>query len=424
MIATGTFELNGVEFDYDTGADSFSDIITRINQSTAAVTAFYDPFDDKLVLSQDESGSTAIQLNDISGDFLAQLGLLAATQETGNNAQYQIDGGAVQYSNSNTVTSAVVGVTLTLSGVTTQSVNVEVIHDATAAVNAAKGLVEKYNETQTLIDRMTAFVEDGDNGLLLGDGTLRRAKQSMQSILTGSAYGATGDLRTLSDVGISFGVVGSAVGTTQQLVLDEGKLQTALESNPDGVAQLFATFKASAALDAGGTGSIASLTGTPTSTSKTGSYSITSTTTGQLTVTFTPDDGSTQVTQIGSIAAGGTNTTLIPGVTLTAAGVLVNGTDTITIAATERGIGVEFHDYVDALTRAGGTFEIRDDEYDARITIIEEQIERLERRAEARVLMLNRQFSALELTISRLQQQQQSLTSMTAQMSANRPSNT
>lgn len=422
LVATGTFEINGIEFDYDTGVDSLSGLITEINQSGAGVTAFYDPFDDKLVLSQDQSGSTAIQLNDVSGDFLAQLGLLAATQETGDNAEYQIDGGAVQYSNSNTITSAVVGVTLTLSGVTTQSVNVEVIHDATGALNAAKGFVEKYNETQTLISRMTAFVEDGANGLLLGDGTLRRAKQSMQSILTGSAYGVPGDLRTLSDVGISFGVVGAAVGTTQQLVLDEGKLQTALEGNPDGVAQLFATFKASAALDVGGTGSIASLSGTPTAATKAGSYSISSTTTGQLTVTFTPDDGSTQVTQIGSIAAGGTNTSLIPGVTLTAAGVLVNGTDTITIAPTERGIGVAFHDYVDTLTRTGGTFEIRDEEFDARITIIEEQIERLEKRAEARELMLNRQFSALELTISRLQQQQQALTGMTAQMNANRPS--
>jgi len=421
LIATGTFEVNGIQFDYDTATDSMSGLISEINQSGAGVTAFYDPFEDKLVFSQDESGSTAIQLDDISGDFLAQVGLLAATQETGANAQYQIDGGTVQYSNSNTITSAVAGVTLTLSGVTTASVNVEVIHDAASTLNAAKTFVEQYNETQTLIDRMTAFVEDGDNGLLLGDGTLRRAKQTMQSILTGSAYGVPGDLRTLSDVGISFGVVGSAVGTTQQLVLDEAKLQSALEDNADGVAQLFSTFKASAALDVGGTGSIASISGTPTAATKAGSYSISSTASGELTVTFTPDDGSTQVTQVGSIAASGTNTTLIPGVTLTAAGVLVNGTDTITIAPTERGIGVALHDYVDTLTRTGGTFEIRDEEFDARITIIEEQIERLEKRAEARELMLSRQFSALEQTIGRLQQQQQALTGMVAQLNANRP---
>ena len=421
LIAVGTFEINGVQFDYDTGTDSMSGLISEINQSSAGVTAFYDPFADKLVFSQDASGSTAIQLNDVAGDFLAQVGLLAAVQETGANAEYQIDGGAVQYSNSNTVTEAVVGVTLTLSGVTTTSVNVEVRHDSAAAVSAAEAFVEKYNETQTLIDRMTAFVEDGDNGLLLGDGTLRRAKQVMQSLLTGSAYGVPGDLRTLSDVGMSFGVVGSAVGATQSLVLDSSKLEAALLDNADGVAQLFATFKASAALDLGGTGSIASLSGTPTAVTRAGSYSITSTTSGSLSVTFQPDDGSTAVTQTGSIAAGGTNTTLIPGVTLTAAGALVNGTDTITIAATERGIGVALHDYVNTLTRAGGTFEGRDDEFDARMEIIEKQIERLESRAEARELFLTRQFTALEQTISRLQQQGQALTSMVAQMNVNRP---
>ncbi|MBT5773740.1 MAG: flagellar filament capping protein FliD [Dehalococcoidia bacterium] len=421
LIAVGTFEINGVEFDYDTGTDSMSGLITKINQSSAGVTAFYDPFADKVVLSQDASGSTAIQLNDVAGDFLAQVGLLAAVQETGANAEYQIDGGAVQYSNSNTVTSAVVGVTLTLTGVTTTSVNVEVRHDSASASAAAAGFVEKYNETQTLIDRMTAFVEDGDNGLLLGDGTLRRAKSSMQSILTGAAFGVPGDLRTLSDVGISFGVVGSAIGTTQTLVLDEAKLQAALLDNADGVAQLFSTFAASAALDAGGTGSLASLTGTPTAATKAGTYSITSTASGGLTVVFQPDDGSTAVTQTGSIAASGTNTTIIPGVTLTAAGVLVAGTDTITIAATERGIGLAMHDYVDTLTRTGGTFDIRDEEYDARIDIIEEQIERLEKRAEARELFLSRQFTALEQTIGRLQQQGQALTGMVAQMNANQP---
>ena len=136
---------------------------------------------------------------------------------------------------------------------------------------------------------------------------------------------------------------------------------------------------------------------------------------------FQPDDGSTAVTQTGSIAASGTNTTIIPGVTLTAAGVLVAGTDTITIAATERGIGVALHDYVETLTRTGGTFAIRDEEYDARIEIIEQQVERLEKRAEARELFLSRQFTAREQTIGHLQQQAQALTGMVAQMNANRP---
>jgi len=421
LIATGTFEINGVSFDYDAANDSMSELITRINQSTAGVTAFYDPFDDALVLSANDTGSTAIQLSDTTGDFLAQTGLLAATQTIGANAQYQIDGGTIRYSNSNVVSDAVAGVTLTFNDTTAASVNVEVFHDPQTAVSAAEEFVSTFNGTADLIDQLTTFVEDGESGLLIGDGTLRRAEQSLRSILTGSAFGLGGAMRTLSDVGISFGVVGSEVGATSELVLDSGKLKAALDENPDAVAQLFATFQASASLDVGGTGSLASISGTPTAAKKAGVYTVTSTTSGQLTVTFKPDDGSTTVLQTGSIAAGGMNTTLIPGVTLTAAGALVNGTDTITMAATERGIGLALNDFVNSLTRGGGTFEIRDDEFQARIDSIADQIERLEDRAEAREAQLVRQFTALEVTIGRLQSQQEALSGMVAQLSANRP---
>jgi flagellar hook-associated protein 2 len=420
-IATGTFEINGVSFDYDAASDSMSKLITKINQSTAGVTAFYDPFDDALVLSANDTGSTAIQLDDVSGDFLAQTGLLAATQTIGANAEFQIDGGPVRYSNSNVISDAVAGVTLTFNDTTTQSVSVEVFHDSSTAVSAAEGFVEAYNDTATLIDQLTTFVEDGENGLLIGDGTLRRAEQSLRSLMTGSAFGISGTLRTFSDAGISFGVVGSEVGATNQLVLDAGKLNAALDENPDAVAQLFSTFGASATLEAGGSGSLASISGTPTTATKAGVYTISSTSSGQLNVTFKPDDGSTSVVQTGSIAAGGTNTTLIPGVTLTAAGTLVDGSDTITIAATERGIGLALRDYVSSLTRAGGTFETRDDEFQARIDSIADQIERLEERAEAREAQLIRQFTALEVTIGRLQGQQEALAGMVAQLSANRP---
>ena len=421
LIATGTFEINGVQFDYDVTTDSLSDLTTRINQSTAEVTAFYDPFDDKLVLSANDSGSTTIQLSDVAGDFLAQTGLLAATQEIGANAQYQIDGGTIRYSNSNTVSDAVAGVTLTFSDTTIQAVSIEVLHDGQSAINAATAFVEQFNSTGELIDQLTVFDEDGDNGLLIGDGTLRRAEQSLRSVITAAAFGLNGDLRTLGDVGLSFGAVGSAIGTTDQLVFDPSKMQAALDENPDAVAQLFATFEASAGLDLGGTGSIASASWPPTAATKAGVYSITSTTSGQLTVTFTPDDGSTAVTQTSAIAAGGTNTSVIPGVTLTAAGALVNGTDTITITATEIGLGRTLHDYVASLTRAGGTFEARDDDFRARIEAIDAQIERLEDRAEAREQQLVRQFTALEVTIGRLQGQQEALAGMVAQLNANRP---
>ena len=54
------------------------------------------------------------------------------------------------------------------------------------------------------------------------------------------------------------------------------------------------------------------------------------------------------------IVAGGTNSTLIPGVTLTAAGVLIDGVDTIAITAAKEGVAKTLSELLDSFTRSGG----------------------------------------------------------------------
>jgi len=86
-----------------------------------------------------------------------------------------------------------------------------------------------------------------------------------------------------------------------------------------------------AALNAGGTGSVDSITGTPTQEIRTGTWAITSDAAGSLSAVFTPTNGGAEPPISGTITAGGANTTLIPGMTLTNGGALQAGTDTITI---------------------------------------------------------------------------------------------
>src|SRR6185312_15846123 len=101
-----SFTINGVTINYDTSADSLTDVIGRINTSTAGVTASYDSITDKITLTQTKLGSIQMSLADdgTGGDFLAKTGLLAASQTLGTNAQYSINGGPDQYSATNTVT--------------------------------------------------------------------------------------------------------------------------------------------------------------------------------------------------------------------------------------------------------------------------------------------------------------------------------
>ncbi len=86
-----------------------------------------------------------------------------------------------------------------------------------------------------------------------------------------------------------------------------------------------------ATLAGGGTGSVDSISGKPTQEIRPGSWAITSDVTGNLSAVFTPAGGTAEPAITGTILASGTNTTLIPGLTLTNGGALQAGTDTITI---------------------------------------------------------------------------------------------
>ncbi len=413
---TGAFKINGVEITYDAANDSLTNLITRINNSDAGVTVTYDVFQDTLRATNDSAGALAIQFEDVEGNLLAALGLDVGTQTMGQNAAYTIDGGATRYATSNTITDAIDGVTLTLADTTTDVVKINIGQQSNAASQALDGFVAEFNKALDLMDQLTAYNENGNNGILFGDGTVRRMQQELRSIATRPVPGLAGGLRTLSDIGVSFGAVGAAAGSANRLTFDATKFSDAMKSDPEAVAQLLTTFTASAALSGGGTGSIASVTGTPTAATKAGRYTIASTSGGALQATFQPDDGSAPVVSTGNITAGGTNTTLIPGLTLTAHGTLVDGSDEVVISASSQGFARTITQFVESLTRTGGLLDSRNEEMTNIVSDINKQIDRLEARVLAREEQLVKKFTAMELAISRMQSQQQALTQMQAQL--------
>jgi len=414
----GSFKVNGVAIAYDAATDSLSNLITRINNSDAGVTVTYDVYTDRLQFSNDASGALAVQFEDVTGNMLASLGVAGATQAMGQAASYAVDGGDVRYSTSNTITDAIDGVTLTVSGTTTEPAKIDVTLQNNGANSAVESFVSEFNKSLDLMGQLTAYNEKGANGILFGDGTVRRIQQGLRSMVTRSVDGVSGGLRTLSDIGISFGAVGAAAGSANRLVLDQSKFSAAMQKDPEAVSQLLTAFTASASMTAGGTGSLDSISGTPSTATKAGTYSIESTDAGNLLATFTPADGSAAVTKTGTIAPGGTNTSLIPGVTLTAAGTLVNGTNEIVVSASSQGFARMLESYVNSLTRTGGLLATRDEETSKVITDINSQIDRLEMRLANREDALVKKFTAMEMTISRLQSQQQALTQMQTQMAS------
>lgn len=418
--AAGSFTINGVAISYDATVDSLNSVISRINQSTAGVTATYDSYADRLRITNNATGTVAISLADTVGNFLTATKVLAAPQTSGTNASYKINGGATQYSTTNTVTDAVTGVSLAFKQVTIAPITVNVAADTGQLRARIEAFVSQFNSTNGIIATSTKFNEKGNSGTLLGDNTLQGLQNSLRSLVTTPALGNSSALNTLATIGISYGVAGAAAGTANVLTFDSAKFNTAMQSDAEGVIRLLTKFAASGALGAGGTGSLASVSGTPTNVKDSGTYSLLTSANGTVQSTFTPDNGGAPITQIITVSPNEVNTTLIPGMTLTFGPVLLDGTNTVNIAATEEGVGKSLHEFVERYTRTEGVMAGRDTEIKNRITDLNTQIEKMQTRVDARRQFLISRYATLETTIARLQGQQNALTAYVNKVAANK----
>lgn len=274
-VTSGTFSINGVQFLINNPASMTLDsLINSINSNEkVGVKAHYDPTNGKFVLTSKQTGNTAVALGSAtdSSNFLSAMGLVGATQNVGQNAIYSIDGiygGADQVSQTNSVSDAVEGVTFEFFDTTGPSGEVVGIGaDTEVARTAIDDFLTAYNEvTEQIFSRLTeernwdlsaltddekkglgnadleAYEEAFKVGLLSGDNTLRSIRSQMRLVMSSVVPGVDKLLDSLSDIGISTGVVGSSyqdtmTGTLQ--ITDETKLSAALTDNPQKVADLF-----------------------------------------------------------------------------------------------------------------------------------------------------------------------------------------
>lgn len=107
----GEFKINGVSIAFDTSEDSIQNILDRINESGAGVSATYDSVNDRFTLTNKTTGDVGIALEDVSGNFLAATGLSGGTLVRGKNLLYTVNGGGQLSSQSNTITESSSGLT-------------------------------------------------------------------------------------------------------------------------------------------------------------------------------------------------------------------------------------------------------------------------------------------------------------------------
>jgi len=234
---TGALTINGATIAYNTSVDSLSSIVTRINSSPAGVVASLDRGNDRLILTAKSGGAAAISIADVSGTLGAALNLAPGTtaaQTFGTQAQVTIDGTSYT-SNSNSVSTAIDGVRLTLLAQGSSSVTVTA--DATTTSNAVQAVVDAYNALADKLDTMTANASGGTKGPLATDSGVRDIAISFRSLITGQVSSSS-LLRSLADVGVTTGKWGAVAASTKRLQFDATKLAAAIDANPSSVTDL------------------------------------------------------------------------------------------------------------------------------------------------------------------------------------------
>lgn len=205
-----------------------------------------------LVLSDRATGDTGAGFIAVSG-ATGVLSEQAARAKQGQNATYSVDGVAGT-SSSNTVTGAIPGVTLTLTGVTTTSGPVTVNVGAPAADSSKvestiTQFITDYNAAIAAIHSQLSqkpTSSDPTQGALYGDNQLKGLLSSMRSLMITPGAGLPTGMATMLDIGVSTGAASTGGPTATELAgdltLNAGTLEAALKSNPTAVQKVVGTW--------------------------------------------------------------------------------------------------------------------------------------------------------------------------------------
>ncbi len=264
-----TVTIDGQQISLAAGA-SAQDLVNAINSNSnasvwATVTSSPNNGPATVVLSDRATGAPAT-----AGSFIAATDTAGAlTEETqyaqaGVDAQYTINGGATQYSSSNTISGAPVsgtpnsttnpgatqtipGVSLSLNGITGSTpVTVTVGSPAPSTQNittAIQQFVTDYNAAVTQIQTQLAQTpssSDPTQGTLFGDQDLQSLLSNMRDEMDATLGGLTGSITSMLDIGVSTGAASGTGAPSQssisgQLTLNTTALTAALTSNGSAV---------------------------------------------------------------------------------------------------------------------------------------------------------------------------------------------
>lgn len=239
----GQFTVNGVAISYNASTDTLQNIMNRITNSAAGVTASYDPLSNRVVLKDKTTGDIGISIQDVAGkgNFAAATGLSTGTLQRGKNLLYTLNGGTTQLtSQSNTITADSSGITgLTVTALKENAnATVTVSSDTNTISTAIQKFVTDYNAVQNAISAQQIVTTGSDGtvtpGTLTGDLTASSIASGLRSAVFSALPGLSSAIQMLS----SFGIQTNGQDNTLK-VTDSTALNNALTNNLSAVKTFF-----------------------------------------------------------------------------------------------------------------------------------------------------------------------------------------
>ncbi|NEG91029.1 flagellar filament capping protein FliD [Leclercia adecarboxylata] len=232
--------------DGDTSLNGIAKAINAANGNVSASIVKADNGDYRLMLSSKTTGTDSDMTVTVTGDdtLNAVIGSAALKEQVqSQNAVVNVNGIDI-IRQSNTVTDALPGVTLTLKAPSTADETLSVTRSTDDNKKAVTEWVTAYNALQSTITSLTKYeppatgatAQNSSNGVLMGDSTIRGVQSDLRALLTNVQ---TGSYAIMAQLGITQDPLKGADGTFGNLKIDDKKLTQALTENPAGVQAYF-----------------------------------------------------------------------------------------------------------------------------------------------------------------------------------------
>ncbi len=202
-IQSGSNEQISIDVSAANGNNSLQAVADAINGADEGVVATIvnDGTNDVLVVRAQKSGvDNALTITDSTNLGLADAG---NELQVAQNAELLIDNIFIE-SQSNTVSSAVQGVTLTVTGTTTNPIDVTIGEDVEGAKQALRDFVEAYNAVNDFFDAQFGSATSQLASPISSSSIVRNLQRTLQGIVVGGVTGIPdGKIDSLAELGVA-----------------------------------------------------------------------------------------------------------------------------------------------------------------------------------------------------------------------------